>query len=126
MRAAVISLLLCLSVACKPDALVGDPQETLHDAGSGYDALTPAMKDQTERTRAILEERCGTCHRPDQEGATPEILAVFNLSDEIWWQNMTAERWSIMIDRLEGQNLTEAAEDIRALADEATHGPVQF
>ncbi len=51
--------------------------------------------------QAVIEERCGDCHRSDLVTAVPEALAVFDLWDPEWLARLDDTAHESMVNRLE-------------------------
>ena len=56
-------------------------------------AAAPVAADTLDDTaRYIIEDRCGSCHRPDQDTALEAAMAGFDLSKADWAAGLTAEQ----------------------------------
>jgi hypothetical protein len=53
-------------------------------------------------TRDLLAARCGTCHRSDLPTAVPGALAVFDLTEELWYTRISPEQADRLLARLRG------------------------
>lgn len=75
-------VLLALWAACSTP-----PARTREDAPAvaGRNERDPLR----ERSRAILEASCGTCHLPELDTSLPAALAVFDLSERDWSARMS-------------------------------------
>jgi hypothetical protein len=56
-----------------------------------------------EPARAILEDRCGKCHRADSVDANPRALAVFTLNDADFAARMNPQQLRDMLGRFTGE-----------------------
>jgi hypothetical protein len=56
-----------------------------------------------EPARAILEQKCGMCHRKDSPDANPKALAVFTLNDVDFSRNMNEIQLKDMLGRFTGE-----------------------
>ena len=77
-------------------------------------SATPANR-WSEGTREILRPSCGRCHLPNLPTSNPRALAIFNLSDDVWYAGMTAEQFGGLERRIAG-NESIADEDKATVA----------
>ncbi len=60
----------------------------------------------------MLKRRCGACHDGARPSAKKAALAVFDLAKPGWSAGLTAARWQVAAERLEG---TASTAEERAL-----------
>lgn len=53
-------------------------------------------------TRDLLVARCGQCHRSDLPSAVPKALAVFDLTEDLWYARLSGEQTDRLLGRLRG------------------------
>jgi mono/diheme cytochrome c family protein len=74
--------------------------------GGGAPAPRPAeaapAEDGAALTRDLLAARCGKCHRSDLPTAVPGALAVFDLTEELWYTRLSPEQTDRLLARLRG------------------------
>lgn len=63
--------------------------------------------DLGERTRAILEPRCGKCHNHTAAHPKPRALRVFDLAEPDWSRRMTVRQLPVILDRLKFHDLPD-------------------
>jgi hypothetical protein len=56
--------------------------------------------DRTAEARDVLVYHCGHCHRSDLPTALPGALAVFDLSDDLWYRGLSPEQRESALGRL--------------------------
>jgi hypothetical protein len=60
-----------------------------------------------EPARAILEQKCGMCHRKDSPDAKDKALAVFTLNDIDFARNMNEIQLKDMLGRFTGEIMND-------------------
>jgi len=90
-------------------ALASGPQ-----APVSADAAPPENR-WAEPTRGLLAQHCGRCHLPDLPTSVPRALAIFNLTDEPWYEHLQHDQYDALVRRL--GSVRELSEADRALVD---------
>jgi hypothetical protein len=91
MRARWIAITCLLGAGCTPGAR-GIPAPP-----------TPAAPDRADAARDVLVHHCGRCHRSDLPSAVPGALAVFDLTEDLWYRNVTGEQFDSVLHRLRAE-----------------------
>ena len=77
--------------------------------GCAHGARAPAGREpappptQTAAARDVLVHHCGSCHRSDLPTARPGALAIFDLTDDLWYAGLRQDQLDSALRRL--QNL---------------------
>ena len=69
------------------------------------EAPAPPAVSPTAGARDVLVHHCGTCHRSDLPTAVPGALAVFDLSNDLWYRSFSPERAERALDRLRAKDV---------------------
>ena len=64
---------------------------------------TPAAPDRADAARDVLVYHCGRCHRSDLPTAVPGALAVFDLTEDLWYRNVSGEQLDSVLGRLRAE-----------------------
>jgi mono/diheme cytochrome c family protein len=67
-------------------------------------ARPPTVPAQAEAARDVLVYHCGRCHRSDLPTAIPGALAVFDLTDDLWYRGLGAEQLESALRRLRSKD----------------------
>jgi len=67
-------------------------------------APPPAAPAQAQAARDVLVYHCGRCHRGDLPTAVPGALAVFDLTDDLWYRGLGPERLESALRRLRAKD----------------------
>ncbi len=99
-EAIMTRLLLVLPlIACATPRVDGNTL-TLPDGG-------PLVAD-SESTRAVLKNNCGTCHLGTHPAHKPEAVAVFDLDEAgEWARNVKPHQWKVALGRLRATDREE-------------------
>ncbi|HET9299268.1 MAG TPA: hypothetical protein VFO11_04940 [Candidatus Polarisedimenticolaceae bacterium] len=65
---------------------------------------SPAVPTQVEAARDVLVYHCGRCHRSDLPTALPGALAVFDLTDDLWYRGLGPEQLDSALRRLQSKD----------------------
>ncbi|HKA86333.1 MAG TPA: hypothetical protein VKE22_01665 [Haliangiales bacterium] len=65
--------------------------------------------------RTILGKYCGRCHDSDSATAKPAALAIFDLKDKGWFNHLTKDRLSHILNRMDSFGVP-APEQVRIKA----------
>ena len=60
----------------------------------------PGVNRWAEPTRGILAQRCGSCHMPNLPTSVPRALAIFNLTDDLWYGHLEHDQFDALVLRL--------------------------
>jgi hypothetical protein len=60
----------------------------------------PTPPAQKADARDVLVHHCGRCHRSDLPTALPGALAVFDLTDDLWYAGLSQEQLDSALRRL--------------------------
>ena len=67
-------------------------------------APPPAVPAQAAAARDVLVYHCGRCHRGDLPTALPGALAVFDLTDDLWYGGLGPEQLESVLQRLRAKD----------------------
>ena len=88
----------------------------------------PAALKWSEQARDALVPTCGTCHRSDLPTAKPGALAIFDLTQDVWWATLTEELDAGLLRRVKGSSAIpdEDKHAVEAFLEELRHAaPVE-
>ena len=94
MRGVPILAACLLCAGCTPTARLAPAQQPPSAA------LSPSW---AQPARDVLIYHCGTCHRSDLPTAIPGALAVFDLTDDHWYQGLRAEQLPGVLRRVQAK-----------------------
>ena len=59
---------------------------------------------QVDAARDVLVYHCGRCHRSDLPTGVPGALAVFDLTDDLWYRGLGPEQLDSALRRLQSKD----------------------